>query len=285
MKQAGTGLAAVVVEGAHEAPHATGIGMRGWSVPGKQTVPRAEVFGLIKAQEAKAQEAPTVVKIGIDASYVTNALAPGPKGELARVARRAGANGDLWAQVGEGPTGAEVAKVKAHTAWSAVVGGRQTITEYVGNHLADIACGVAAEMAQARGGIIEWVEQWTTRAYLAALRLAYVEAALWKREGLPKLVPKPVLKAVPPEISAATAQDQLNQRQRASGHKMVKLGRKSWRCARCLGYVSKASAWPGFLLNPCGARQRSRASQEARGNQQAMGEEAVAQRPPSPRGG
>ena len=162
-------------------------------------------------------------------------------------------------------------------------------------------------MAQARDGIIEWVEQWTTRAYLAALRLAYIEAALWKREGLPKLVAKPVLRAVPPELSAATAQDQLNQRQHESGHKMVKLGRRSWRCARCLGYVGKASALPAFLLNPCGAMQglksscgtmvsksplfeikgfsRTRASQKTRDSQQATGKDAVEHRaPPSPNG-
>ena len=63
------------------------VAIMGGQVPGKQTVPRAELWGAIKVLELAETQDP--IDLGIDAAYVTNGVT-----KMAQLVE--GENGDLW---------------------------------------------------------------------------------------------------------------------------------------------------------------------------------------------
>ena len=102
------------------------------SVPGKQTVPRAELFGLIKAAEFTSTTHPT--DILCDSAYAVRGAQAFSKDKLLD-----SFNGDLWEQYGEVAHGrVQVRKVRAH-AEQQVLTGSIGIDEYLRNAVADAA--------------------------------------------------------------------------------------------------------------------------------------------------
>ena len=81
------------------------------TVPGKQTVPRAETWAVAKLAEQADQNA--LKRNGVDASYVVNGFAA----PAAKRQREAGANGDVWkaaAAALDDQEGCQMHKVPAH---------------------------------------------------------------------------------------------------------------------------------------------------------------------------
>ena len=120
-------------------------------VPGKQTVPRAEVFAATTGVESQTWQLPgqTFSSWGVDAKYVLNGFSSGGGARKSRFGRSfgAGANEDLWQDLLSGQAAARVPKphwVKSHCTLADVKNGRLPFIDYFGNALADAAAGVAA---------------------------------------------------------------------------------------------------------------------------------------------
>ena len=142
-------------------------------VPGKQTVPRAEVWALAGVCKETAKQLIEVA--AIDAKYVVK----GVDQEEAKKQLCQGANGDVWQQLRENLRDQgklKAKKVKSHLPFTAIGEGHITLQDYVLNNLADAAAATAAEEAQFPTEVQAWHAQWQSRAFLVALRIATVEA-------------------------------------------------------------------------------------------------------------
>ncbi len=194
----GSGLAALKWAGAEDDMTLTELAVAAGPVPGRQTVPRAELWSAISVGERAPGDAP--VQLGADASYVVDTAA-----DVSRLARAMrSANGDLWSRFDacrKSRTAAlDIRKVEAHAPPSEVLSGQRSFQEYIGNHIADAAAGAAAEVALDRSDRARVIEIWERRAYLIARRLASIEAWHWEHvPGQRYLPPEPLQPWTPPD--------------------------------------------------------------------------------------
>ena len=98
--------------------------------------------------------------------------------------------------------------------------GKVTLEDYVGNNLADIAAGFAAQQGRAPEHFLNEASKKEAEARLIAQRLACIE--VWHREHIPTLVPA----FAPPANAAQTitpenAAQQTQQEAQASGHDLL----------------------------------------------------------------
>ncbi len=236
---AGSGLAAVTWDDAAvgEPPVVRDVSIAAAAVPGKQTVPRAELWAAAWATELgsdkRADESPGyVLDIRADAAYVVNGFASAAcRDRLAR-----GRNGDRWEQIKEGAdarAGAvTISKVKAHRSPTEMFSDPSlSVADYLGNHLADACAGAAAACTLQDNVAARTVERWERRAYLVALRLAAIEAWHWEN-GAPTLYPKPEPLPAWEPTEVYRARQQLHQEVIDQGHALrVENGRAV--CGRC----------------------------------------------------
>ena len=224
--------------------HVSDVGLLFSQVPGRQTVPRAETWAGAQAIKEARQK---VSLWWCDASYtVSGAL------QSSRPSRCAGANGDVWcaldAQLRASPDLPGASKIKAHQSLECVHNGKLTFAQYLGNGLADVAAGVAAEVFQESAAILTAAEADFSLAVMLNLRLATIEATSWAA-ATSKLVPRPVLPGLPVletfEVSLADAQ----RRMRGSGHQLFKF-KAGHSCLRCQRYRSLGRAYMWARL-PC----------------------------------
>ncbi|MCP3971767.1 MAG: hypothetical protein GY717_15885 [Rhodobacteraceae bacterium] len=195
-------------------PQIAGVAITASAVPGKRTVPRAEVWAVATA--ARAADDPSALRqVCSDASYVVNGICAT---EQKRRRLRAAQNGDVWrALFGEAPTGPDCCrKVKGHLTYQQVLDGAATYEAYVGNHVADAAAGAEAAAAQFPGFVMEDIERWEAVAYCVARRLSAVEFALWKAQ--PQQVPAPPPPPEPSKLSVDQAAQALTKAVEDGGH-------------------------------------------------------------------
>ncbi len=199
-KRAGSAAVTLRVHTVRGEIYVENVGLLIAPVPGKPTVPRAELWAAILAARSAPQGGS--VALQIDAAYVVKGMAPNRQASLC-----AGANGDLWclliATIQQRSLSVTATKVKAH-AESQVLVGTVEMEDFLGNALADAGAGAAAEVAV---NTVEAQEAslWQERAFLVARRLAIIEASLWQ-EG-PRLVPAPpaLERLEPPTIPVAVS--------------------------------------------------------------------------------
>jgi hypothetical protein len=153
------------------------VGCIGGQVPGRQTVPRAELWGGIQVL-ARASSS-TNISLGIDASYVVN-------GSAARSDRCKGSNGDLWTilhRLIDDRSGAtDIFKVKSHLEAlgpGVLTNGITNITDLAGNSFADCIADLAGELVQAPTEDQEAAAANEDLGYTVAKRLAIVQADIW----------------------------------------------------------------------------------------------------------
>ena len=153
------------------------VGIVTGEVPGRQTVPRAEVVGAGLAVKEAALSTP---KLWSDATVVV----AGSSAEGERRDRQLlRTNGDCWASFFETydpQVWPKVGGVKSHRSLQAVEDGLITMHQYVGNHLADVAADAAAIAAQPSNMLCQHVERWSGIAFMAAQRLCVIEVARWR---------------------------------------------------------------------------------------------------------
>ncbi len=171
------------------------------------------------------------LEVRADASYVVNGGASvSSRGTLSK-----GCNGDLWQRfssmhaVKEGFVA--VTKVKAHRSPKEMFVEAHSIQDFLGNHLADVSAGAAAEKSLHGNPAARTVERWEQRGFLIARRLALIEAWHWANNG-PTRHPRPEpLPAWSPPTLYDTRQ-LLHHRVEEQGHVLrIESGRTV--CGRC----------------------------------------------------
>ena len=103
--------------------------------------------------------------------------------------------------------------------------------DYIGNFLADALADAAATRSQSRRAATMSIEMWHKRAYLIALRLAFIEARSWEHDKQRLMpAPQPLPPWNPPELEerGRGMREEIN----AMGHRL-KLRRDRIFCLRC----------------------------------------------------
>ena len=152
----------------------------GGEVPGRQTVPRAELWGAI--QTLIRTDPSMDFDISIDAAYVT-------KGIINRGKLVSGPNGDLWSilfTIIESRGGStDLVKVKSHLdekGPKAIQNDRIRFDRLIGNTLADKVAGAAVIRAQPASEKISKANYSYKTIFCVAKRLAIIEAEVWRHK-------------------------------------------------------------------------------------------------------
>ena len=156
-------------------------GYLGGQVPGKQTVPRAELFGAI--QILSKVDGKSNIQIPIDAKYVTRGIAH--RGDLVQ-----GPNGDLWSilfqLIDERSGVTDFIKVKSHledTGPSVIKRNKIAFHHMLANSLADVVAEEAAKRLLPDLNL-ERKAKWAERVGVGvAKRLALVQADIWAKRS------------------------------------------------------------------------------------------------------
>ena len=194
------------------------------SVPGGQTVPRAELYGLIKARAAAAG-AQIPKNIWSDSEYTVKGATRDSKDKLC-----SGSNGDLW-QLADGLEDGNLrtCKVKAH-AEKEVLQGTMCPSLYLRNALADAAADASTELMVEPLACQE-AEKWEGVAYNVAMRLAAIEAEVWAKTPLTEWVRlEDIPEPEPPDEEQLAAE--LRRGIQAQGHEL-RVKTHFAHCTRC----------------------------------------------------
>ena len=225
-KCVGSALATVKLREDGETLTVEDVGLMIAAVPGRPTVPRAELWAAVLSAQAAPHGGDWLLRS--DAAYVVKGIhAHGVTQSL-----KEGQNGDLWTLLDDTlrrrSLRVQVAKVKSH-AEKQVLAGRLGVEDFIGNLLADAGAGIAAE-SSVDGLAAQHASLWETRAFLIAKRLAVLEAEAW--EARPKLVPAPAPLQLPEVPSLPFARSQLQQTVDRMGHRLQLRG-GFVHCSRC----------------------------------------------------
>ena len=217
------------------------VGILFGNVPGAQSVPRSETFAAVLGLRHVGNR---IKSWQSDASYCVQGASANRNDQMSQ-----GKNGDLWCVLREqfslNPDIA-VSKVKAHLTLSHVLDGAISFESYLGNGLADLAAGIAADSFQQQQATIEYAQKSFSMCVLICLRLAAIEAHCWHVTSL-LLVPVPTFDPLPVVEEAERSLLEATQTLRRSRHALYHVGR--WMvCAKCQKrrVIAKAHLWPGI---------------------------------------
>ena len=183
IQQVGAGAAWLNIATTGEgADYIESVGIVCSSVPGRQTVPRAETHAPLCVrrvlQHSHARGCAAFDAWEADATYVTSGVAK----HLARANGQSlatGVNGDVWSQlegmVDDGSLPVPV-KVKAHTSLAEASLSTRSWIDFLGNSLADCAAGAAAATLIPDGIWLKELERAERRAFHVLIRAASAEA-------------------------------------------------------------------------------------------------------------
>ena len=217
------------------------------SVPGSQTIPRAETFGATRGAQLPA--APDGATYHVDATYVVN----GAKqlrwaGEHSTPTLLQGRNADLWAafRLVHAP-GHDVTKIKAHTTLQQVAVGEVKFRDYAGNALADACAKAAAKMAALQPIVREFAGKHFAFALCTVMRCAVIE---WRAELATKANEAWEMLRASSKLScdawASTSIEAMSQ----SGHQVMIKSNGMHVCMQC-GISRKPAAWRAWVKQPC----------------------------------
>ena len=198
------------------------VGIKVSEIPGKQTVPRAELLAATMAAADFSSEEPHHTTFS-DAMYVVKLAASGE-------AMPKDANKDLRKEfLRTNKEKRRVVKVKAH-AEVQVLRGEIDIPTYIGNLCADVGAGAIADVLVNKVAL-EDVERMNKMVYWMAIRLSYIEARTIA--NLPEQIEGPVAdpKSVPP-LAQSEAKRIASGNHENMGHNVF--WDDGWsRCSRC----------------------------------------------------
>ena len=199
LRRVGAGAATVHIEESQGELVLRSAGLLFVSVPGKQTVPRAENHAGARSLLLTSH---CVQSWLCDASYTVKGSGQGSLPKMIR-----SQNGDVWLPLSEQLARSRrledgATKVKAHQTLAQVRQGSIAFKDYIGNGLADIGAGLAAECNQQQQPVVESVQKSFATCVLLNLRLAAIEAHVWQTEAkrqvpVPVLLPLPVVQVAP----------------------------------------------------------------------------------------
>ncbi len=202
--------------------------------PGRQTVPRAEVWGAALLIERAPTAGP--FRLVLDAAYVRNGIER--RGDLLR-----GPNGDLWgilfALIDCRGGDVETTKVKSHVAdkgTDAVRSSGFRWGDILGNELADAAAGTGHALLAGATNEAEQTKRAENYTVKVARRLGRIQARIWKATAGAAVFQPPE----PPEIDSSkeekeTAINELIHATAMNGHRLKREG-DGLRCSRCRVY-------------------------------------------------
>ena len=130
VKRAGAGAAITKTKWDGDTPTVVTAALAWRTVPGKQTVPRAEAVGAAVVLELAPVNSH---QLDVDASYVSKGF--GSDDKLAALKR--GGNGELWSNIEAARskhTAVDVQKMPSHLGDSQVLAGKLPLQSYVGNN-------------------------------------------------------------------------------------------------------------------------------------------------------
>ncbi len=234
-------------------------------VPGRQTVPRAELWGAALLANAAPSSGP--FEITLDAAYVVNGLSR--RGERFR-----GANGDLWtilARIIDDRAGeTSISKVKSHVLEEQLeqVAARQHCWRHVvGNELADAAADTGpALFSQDVGAASRRARHIEDKAAAIAHRLARIQARIWESSrGAAVFEPPPPISLDPIEKEPEHAARDIISTVNAKGHHLEGWN-SGFRCLRCgikrgwknRGYFTSTKCKPNLPAQEVVKRLRTR---------------------------
>ena len=201
-----------------------------------RTVPRAELTATIAAVTHHKQ-APSFT----DAAYVAaGANKPPEPEELGRCSP----NADLWRLWHAAEHRGRVYKVKAHRCLSGIK--QEELLSYIGNNLADLFAGTAAQLSQLDSLSKESLEKIHTVAFMCAMRLGICEVLArqaWQRRTTWNAL------EMEEELTMMSGKQRLLQQLSAMGHSLAKVGPKL-RCRNC-AVTKPRSQLKHFLLTKC----------------------------------
>ena len=222
------------------------VGLIFASVPGRQTVPRAETWA---GSVTLAASPPTVRRWWVDAAYTVGGARP-----AARRSRTEGANGDVWVALLENidtaPQLPGPSKVKAHLGLDDVLEGKLSFLQYFGNSLADTAADAAAARYQHPMPALREAEISFATAVLVCRRLAAIEASCWQATADSK-VPMPEFDPIPVPVPVAERVPAAKKRVLEHGHRLYRF-KSGFACQRCQRWrnFNKAQVWAAITCLP-----------------------------------
>ena len=223
------------------------LGVAVASVPGRQTVPRAEISGATMCYGLATE------KVSSDCLHVVNTVEEIEslnEHEVSHCRALKGLNHDLWLawwQERQRRGTRVVGKVKAHLSLEDVLQGTISYHEWLGNAIADALAGAAAWQAADDDLTRATLSRNAALAYSVSMRIAFIEADVARAKELKNQWE--VVKAES-RLAMRAATDLVNDRIKMQGHQLRRAGRGKLRCVNCS--VSKpvgAAAW--WLANPC----------------------------------
>ena len=236
----GAGIVFIMYDLAAEAP----VDFRwvGVSVPGKQTVPRAELGAYYRAVKAlDAAGTPPSVGVTVDASYVVGGVVL----DAAGVGKReASGNGDLW-RLAYATSRRTALKCKSHLAPEDAAAGRTSALDLAGNALADAAAGAASLPSLP----IASVKRAFAAARCSVLRCAWIEYQ--RIRALPVEVALPEEVTLPHEPNLQDDMAATVSRWEPSGHLAVSYGSHVG-CPNCCRRIARSDVVLCRPFPPCG---------------------------------
>jgi hypothetical protein len=214
-------------------PTATNIEIIGGETPGRQTVPRSELWGAINL--ITRVHINVCARLGIDAAYVT-------QGACNRLRLEKGANGDLWgvffaildARVGD----IDFHKVSSHIegiGLKAVMWGYAELVDIIGNALADEAAELAVKLLRPSSAAINEAKRIDGLSFNVCVRIGLIQARIWETLGDAPIHQSPVHDTAPPIVANEALAERI-ETMRQSGHTLERSFRgnlSGLRCDRC----------------------------------------------------
>ena len=227
------------------------------AVPGRQTVPRAEVWaGVAAAEQEAAGGGRPMSRWVVDARYVQSGVAsmmlsPGKRRSSNGKDFGARPNNDLWQEVETKISSGSLPAatwMKSHQTLGEVASGTLSIEDYLGNALADALAGTAAELAQVPSIVLIEAEKQLTLSFFVCMRIAIIEFAVKKFKE--ETVLNYLVKGKVQQVSKARAADEAAWNLEDTGHVLTGHGSKFLRCAGC-GNIRPQADWTWWRNNSC----------------------------------
>ena len=229
----------------------------GGQVPGRQTAPRAELWGAI--QTLLRVDSWVDIDLGIDAAYVT-------KGVTNRRSLESSLNGDLWSLlfglIDERTVSTNIFKVDSHLEEKGpkVIQNRDIRFDHlVGNALADEVAGAAAEKFKPNMNQLSKAKWSEILGFTVAKRLAIIQADIWANKSQDDYIYE--LDKVPDknETKQVVANSRAMLSLLRSGHRLHR-SKAGHQCEGCKVYRALKTSAIGRKSNVVRGPQRARSS-------------------------
>ena len=236
------GAAGVSFDISKDGTQLTNVSLAASSIPGRQTVPRAEILGATMSYCLSSNDVSSDCKYVVDTVQEIEAMC---EEEVAHSKALRGKNYDLWLawwQERQQQGYRSIKKVKAHMELSEVTSGAISWHDWLGNAIADALAGAAAWLAADDSVVRANLARNAAMVYSIAMRIAFIEMDAAKHKEA--RTSWQFLEAED-KLSMQAASTMIDQRIREMGHDLRSCSRGKLRCLKCsiVKPLSKSSFW------------------------------------------